>query len=528
MKKIFNFLRVLYQKADIRKPDSWLGTLVSLLLRLGTLFLIITVVFLVIRIFREEGYSIETFLVPENLTKNGFDGNVMARQLQDEYSVIRAGATSIKSENFQTVSGNEQAELNISVMGVGISLRNIAFQLRELLGRKNHVIRCEITQADSTLGVTLRMTDYPTVTILSPKKLGERASLLYLHRKICEQILKYTDPYRLSLYYLRNGKYAEAMDVARNMLIDKPIERQWATIAMGYIYEETGQIQLALKKYDEAINFDPKFALAYMRHAWLNQRNGLDSHALPYIEKALQVVPNEASYLSTYGISLNNLKRYKESDFAFENMIKYANDDMSYQENWADAKASRGDIIGAKAIYESALKSDITINQRLQCELQLAQLNQDTALYVQKSLQLLDYEPNNIDIIDGTIDYFWKTGKYREIVDLGVKLHYNSEDRSRVLNYYNFRAMAFNLLGNRDSAMANVQRAIDITPTNPFPQSTLAEIYAMNGDIEGFYKALEKAFLMGFNPASLVPTDIPYNRFVGKKQYEDLLKKYRK
>ena len=64
-------------------------------------------VLLVFRIFKEEGYSIEAFLVPESLEKNGFDGNVMARQLQEEYSLVKSEVKSIKTENFQSVSGSE-------------------------------------------------------------------------------------------------------------------------------------------------------------------------------------------------------------------------------------------------------------------------------------------------------------------------------------------------------------------------------------------------------------------------------------
>jgi tetratricopeptide (TPR) repeat protein len=108
------------------------------------------------------------------------------------------------------------------------------------------------------------------------------------------------------------------------------------------------------------------------------------------------------------------------------------------------------------------------------------------------------------------------------------KMQFSQIDKKGSQNYYNVRAMAFNMLGERDSAFANVKTAIDINPNNPIPQTTLAEIYAMNGDENRFYTCLEKAFILGFDPVYLTPNELPYSRFVGKKRYEDLLKKYRK
>lgn len=524
---MLSFLRSTWQNTDIRKHDSWLGSLVSVILRIGTLFLIIMTVLLVFRIFKEEGYSIEGFSVPEGLSKNGFDGNVMARQLQDEYTLVKSEVKSIKTESFQSISGSEQAEMNISVMGFGISLRSIAFQLRELLGRKNNVIRCEITQADSALAVTMRMTNYASVTFISPPKLGERATFAYLNRKICEQILKNSDPYRLSLYFQRKGKYDEGIEIARKMLGENPEERHWAKIALGSAYQEMGQTALALKEFEEAAELSPNFALAYWRFALYYQQNGQDSLALPYLEKALKITPNEVQYLGIYGSALNNLKRFDESDRIFEKIVKLLPNDPVWYSYWGGIKQKRGDIKGAKELFLLAAKHSLKINERLLNESYLAFLERDTVLGIKKSRQVLDYDPNNLSIIESLVQYYISKKQYREITQL-PKMTLNQMDKKIVQNYHNVLAMAFNMSGQKDSAFANVKIAIDVNPKNPVPFTTLAEVYAMNGDENKFYEILEKAFVLGFNPANLTPDDLPYSRFVGKKRYEDLLKKYRK
>jgi tetratricopeptide (TPR) repeat protein len=527
LKKILSFFQSTWRNTDIRKHDTWFGSLVSLILRIGTLSLIIVMVLLVIRIFKEEGYSIEAFLVPESLFKNGFDGNIMARQLQDEYSLVKSEVRSIKTENFQSISNSEQPEMNISVMGFGISLRSIAFQLRELFGRKNNVIRCEITYADSALAVTMRMTNYAPMTFISPQKLGERATLAYLNRKVCEQILKNSDPYRLSLYLQQKGKYNEGIEIAQKMLSENPEERHWAKIALGNAHQEMGQVALALKEFEEAAELSPNFALAYWRSALYYQQNGQDSLALPYLQKALKIAPDEVQYLGIYGSALNNLKRFEESDRVFEKIVTLPPHDPVWYGYWGGFKRQRGDIKGAKELFLTAVNRSQKINERLLNESYLAFLEHDTALSIKKTRQALDYEPNNSNTIRSLIQYYWSKKLYRDIIQL-PKITLTQNDKNNAQDYYNYRAMAFNMLGEKDSAFANVKMSIDINPKNPYPQSTLAEIYAMNNDDNGFYAGLEKAFVLGFNPTFLTSNELPYSRFAGKKRYEELLKKYRK
>ncbi|MCB0592499.1 MAG: hypothetical protein H6557_20975 [Lewinellaceae bacterium] len=39
------------------------------------------------------------------------------------------------------VSPQEQPDLNVAVMGIGVSLRSITYHLREMFGRPNHLIQ---------------------------------------------------------------------------------------------------------------------------------------------------------------------------------------------------------------------------------------------------------------------------------------------------------------------------------------------------------------------------------------------------
>lgn len=73
-------------------------------------------------------------------------------------------------------------------------------------------------------------------------------------------------------------------------------------------------------------------------------------------------------------------------------------------------------------------------------------------------------------------------------------------------------------------ALEHVQLAIKLDTTSPYPYSTLAEIYALQGDKNQFYLTLEKAIDCGF-PLSQFLNENPYNLFTHEPRFKKLLEK---
>ena len=141
-------------------------------------------------------------------------------------------------------------EFDLSVMGVGVSISSVAYHIREMFGRKNEIIRGEITQVDNTLGLTLRMSGYPSKTyeeqiINSDKK----AAVNHLLRKAGEIVLGNKDPYRLAVYCYREKRYEEAIDLARLIIKERPQEVHWAYLAWGSVLEGQNKHEEASKKF---------------------------------------------------------------------------------------------------------------------------------------------------------------------------------------------------------------------------------------------------------------------------------------
>lgn len=116
---------------QLERWANGLDRLATIALKLGTLFLIIVAIVLASRIFQDQGYVLESFSVPLHLEESGYKGEVVARQVQDEVLRLKELTSSIKEDSMQ-LAGNQQPDLNVAVMGIGVSLRSVTYHLREM------------------------------------------------------------------------------------------------------------------------------------------------------------------------------------------------------------------------------------------------------------------------------------------------------------------------------------------------------------------------------------------------------------
>lgn len=518
--------RYVWRMADIRKPESWLSTLVNLLLRIGTLLLMVAVVLLVWRIFKDDGYSIEAIAMPETLQKDGFSGVVVAGMLQDAYLQVKSEASSIKADSVSTSGGEEQVELHVAVMGFGVSLRSIAFQLRELIGRRSNLVRGAITMADSSLAMTLRMTGYKPVVLEESLRDGERTAIQRLMRRAGEQILDNTDPYRLAIYLNRKKRFDESVKVLRRMIVERPTERQWAFLAWGDNYEDQGRTDEAMEKFQASIDSKPDFALPWMRMAWALDRKNRPEEALKHYKQAVLLKPDEPSYWSSYGRALARAQQHDASDEAYGKMAALTVGQSGWLINWAEGKANRGDIEGARKILQQAVQGAQTDIERSLSDAFLALIEQDTARCYRSLMQVMELDPNQPFAVGFAINTNFKLKKYAEVIRLGTQFEPqigNDELHQNVLNY---TAMAYNATGQHQLALTTAQRAVEIIPTISYPYTTLAETYAFMGQTEAFYSTLETAIQKGFSVRNVPVEEEPYRRFVQSKRFKDLLQRY--
>ena len=87
--------------------------------------------------------------------------------------------------------------------------------------------------------------------------------------------------------------------------------------------------------------------------------------------------------------------------------------------------------------------------------------------------------------------------------------------------------MASYHINNYKQAEALAKESIALNPNYIWPYTTLAETYSLMGKDEAFYENIEIAFQRGVQAKTLFK-DMPYQRFLNKKRFKDLVKKYEK
>ncbi len=80
----------------------------------------------------------------------------------------------------------------------------------------------------------------------------------------------------------------------------------------------------ALARLAEAVRLDPRLTPAHVARAWLLHRLGRDEEALPHLEAALKVTPNEVRALDQLGVVLLALDRVKEAESALRKAASIA------------------------------------------------------------------------------------------------------------------------------------------------------------------------------------------------------------
>lgn len=514
---------------DFKRPEAWLTTFTSLLLRLGALFLLVGLVVFLWRMLNYEGYNIQQFNVPKELAEKGFDGTVIARQLEDRYLWIKSIAVSVKEDSIQAVGDEQQPELNVDVLGVGLSLRSIGFHLRDLFGRKNNFIRGEITQADDTLALTLRMSGTMPERLEESLQPGVRQAIDQLLLRAAEHLLKKTDPYRLAIYFNNEEQYEKGIETAKRMLIDRPSEEHWAYLAWGAILENQHQQEDALARFEMAIQAKPDFPLAWMRKGSLLAQMVRMQEAEECLAEAVRLKPDEPSYWNTYANLLSNNGRFEASDEAFQHMAALTEDEPGWMFNWVDRLVSRGQMAEARSLLERVIvQADQRNNfsDQAYAKLFLAMLDRDSANIDEYARIVVSGDLHNGFVLQMITRAYFNSKNYGEAIKVGKMINGLKNAADQKQRTYNLVAMAYNFSGQPDSALVYAQKSISIDTTADYPYSTLAECYHYLGNTPGFFHYLEVAFERGLSTKILQPSDQPYDHYWNTPAFQELLKKY--
>lgn len=502
----------------MKKKSTWsrLVDVFNFLIRVAVVVLIILLVHTIYKGLHQDGYSIQPIQAPKFYVDNGYSNIVIANRIQDEINQIKRIVNSSRRDSLQITTSNTK-NLDVDVMGIGVSSHSLTDHLRDLLGIETKYIGGELTRLGPDISLTLRVYEKPVKKITETIITGQESEAFdKLMKSAAVQILLQIDPYYVSVMYYHDGEYEKAHELFRQMINDKSTDEKWAYLAWGNMAKKQRNKDLAIEKYKKSLELDPRFVLPIRNLAWTHFTDKDFEKAIHYFKRSYVI--DRHNFGSVNGLASSNLAlgNMEEAEKYYNINIKNHPDKLWSYGNYADMLLrEKKDTTAAIQLYKKA-----SVNVSHNDDYFLAQSGiyffrglQDSALLLIN--KAIEFNPNNVSALNILANFESRSNKDYIKAEQYIKQHVAALEKSSYDSYmkmsaYNSYAMNDYRLGKIDSAYVHVRKAISYLPEYGIPYTTLAEIYYLDGRINDFYKTFQKALDLGFEVREDLWNDEPY------------------
>jgi len=301
-------------------------------------------------------------------------------------------------------------------------------------------------------------------------------------------------------------------------------------MAWGNLLRKQGKKEEAIEKYQKALQFEPSFHRIHGNIAWTYFQNRDYENALIYFEKRIKSDPKCLNCWSGISISHNRLERYEEATEAYDQMITLAPDLLWGYVNKASFLMSRGDTLGATALFQLAEQRAKDGPEKYMAigghYMMTAQ--PDSALVYAK--KILEIQPDQSFVLNNMVRIYFDKKDYEKALSFlprirGINENAGGDQPYHKLYALNLLAMSSYKLEKYEDALTIINESIEVDPSIALPYTTLAETYGLMGRMEEFYDALETALEKGF-PLEMILEDEPYVRFLQQPRFQKIIKTY--
>jgi tetratricopeptide (TPR) repeat protein len=184
--------------------------------------------------------------------------------------------------------------------------------------------------------------------------------------------------------YSQAKQYDEAEQAANKALAQsaKPEEQEYARYLLGSIYERQKKYDLAEEQFKKVLATDPLYAPAANYLGYMLADRGVRlEESLKYIQKAVQLEPNNGAYLDSLGWAYYKMNRCDLAAPHLEKAVRLMSDDPTIREHLGYLYLRMGKETQAEQEWERALKdwpqavsSDFDAEQAAQLQKELEQL----------------------------------------------------------------------------------------------------------------------------------------------------------
>jgi len=276
---------------------------------------------------------------------------------------------------------------------------------------------------------------------------------------------------------------------------------------LGRVYVGTGNYENALEQFRRGVELDPTSDTAHSGLAFTYERLGRLEDAENTYKRAIALRPNYWATYNWLGLFYQRRARYAEAAEMYSHMISLAPDSFAGYSNLGTVWLQQGRYAEAIPVLERslAIRSSAEARSNLATAYFGMRRYADAARIYEAAVNL----DNKNYVLWGNLGdaYYWTPGKrgeaasaYRQAIALAEQaLHVNQRDASALGSLAIYHAM----LGERQSALKNLDQAIRVQPKSPDLLFNSAIVYQQCGDTDRALDALEKAVAAGIAPAAL-------------------------
>lgn len=224
--------------------------------------------------------------------------------------------------------------------------------------------------------------------------------------------------------------------------------------AKGLIAKETGNHELSLELFEQALGINPNDPAACYEIARVLSGFGRNDEALIYAERSLNLVPDNIWYKAFFAKMSRINENYKDYVKAYEEIVEVNPNDLNFIYELAFAYQFTGDYANAITAY-GKVEELVGVNERIT---------------TQKT------------------DFYVKLGKAEEAIAEYEKLIATNPDDPR---YYALMAEFCSKNGLDNKAVWAYEKIVETNPDDPYVHISLADYYDKKGEKEKSYNELK-------------------------------------
>jgi tetratricopeptide (TPR) repeat protein len=318
---------------------------------------------------------IDPFVVPKSYEDRGLSSQAVRYEVRDAIEeIIQDNANqerNPKTSGLPFVAVEQTPLPEVEIPGTKLGLSTLVVFTQRLFDLQPTRISGEIREQELErrgIDKSKEVMFNVHLRVFQPRTTGYRTVELYANKgalvfRMAEETMRIIDPYVLARYYFRHGRLKEAADLCRSIIFSQgrdPRRVSAAYILWGNIFSGD-DVQVAILKYKEAIEFNPESAVGYYNWALsLTRENKLDEAAtnLGRAAKLARTGKGKALVLVTWGKLCEMQKNKNEAINKFRAAIASDPDSSDAYRHLASTLEESGKIDEAIAAYSKAIQLD--------------------------------------------------------------------------------------------------------------------------------------------------------------------------